>query len=104
MAGDPYYALDCREDDYAWCNSSPQGDLIPAVQFERLREGLDDYRRLLTLKRLAESRAGTLPAETAEKLIRRILDGFKLGQRERTGLESYPALRRELDGAINNLR
>ena len=19
-AGDPYYALDCREDDYAWCN------------------------------------------------------------------------------------
>jgi hypothetical protein len=23
VAGDPYYALDCREDDYAWCNSSP---------------------------------------------------------------------------------
>ncbi len=23
-AGDPYYALDCREDDYAWCNSSPE--------------------------------------------------------------------------------
>ena len=22
-AGDPYYALDCREDDYAWCNSEP---------------------------------------------------------------------------------
>ena len=21
VAGDPYYALDCREDDYAWCNS-----------------------------------------------------------------------------------
>ena len=20
-AGDPYYALDCREDDYAWCNA-----------------------------------------------------------------------------------
>ena len=25
VAGDPYYALDCREDDYAWCNSSPDG-------------------------------------------------------------------------------
>ena len=28
-AGDPYYALDCREDDYAWCNASPDGVLIP---------------------------------------------------------------------------
>jgi hypothetical protein len=51
VAGDPYYALDCREDDYAWCNSSPAGDLIPSVHFEQLREGLDDYRRLLTLTR-----------------------------------------------------
>jgi hypothetical protein len=39
VAGDPYYALDCREDDYAWCNSSPSGDLIPSVHFEQLREG-----------------------------------------------------------------
>ena len=28
-AGDPYYALDCREDDYAWCSGSPDGRLIP---------------------------------------------------------------------------
>ena len=27
VAGDPYYALDCREDDYAWCNASPDGRL-----------------------------------------------------------------------------
>ena len=53
VAGDPYYALDCREDDFAWCNASPDGRLIPSVEFERLREGLDDYRRLLTLSRLA---------------------------------------------------
>ena len=38
VAGDPYYALDCREDDYAWCNASPQGDLIPSVEFERQRK------------------------------------------------------------------
>ena len=46
VAGDPYYALDCREDDFAWCNASPDGRLIPSVEFERIREGLDDYRRL----------------------------------------------------------
>ena len=54
VAGDPYYALDCREDDYAWCNTSPEGELIPSVELERLREGLDDYRRLITLAKLAE--------------------------------------------------
>ena len=30
-AGDPYYALDCREDDYAWCNANADGELIPSV-------------------------------------------------------------------------
>ena len=33
VAGDPYYALDCREDDYAWCNANPDGELIPLGQF-----------------------------------------------------------------------
>ena len=61
-AGDPYYALDCREDDYAWCNSGPHGELIPSVHFEQLREGLDDYRRLVTLARLATEQAGLAAA------------------------------------------
>ena len=33
-AGNPYYTLDCREDDYAWVNASPSGTLIPSVEFE----------------------------------------------------------------------
>src|ERR1017187_3089288 len=65
VAGDPYYTLDCREDDYAWCNSTPDGQLVPAVEFERLREGLGDYRRLLTLQRLARQKAGTAAAKAA---------------------------------------
>ena len=69
-AGDPYYALDCREDDYAWCNSSPDGRLIPSVEFERLREGLDDYRRLLTLARLAAERPGEPAAQAAARVDR----------------------------------
>ena len=57
VAGDPYYALDCREDDYAWCNASPEGELIPSLHFERdIREGVDDYRYLLTLARLADEK------------------------------------------------
>ena len=74
VAGDPYYALDCREDDYAWCNSSPDGQLIPSIHFERLREGLDDYRRLLTAARLAKEHAGT-PAARGRRGVDRQTPG-----------------------------
>jgi hypothetical protein len=104
VAGDPYYALDCREDDYAWCNSSPDGELIPSVEFERLREGLDDYRRLLTLARLARQRAGTPAARAAGQLMADVLGSFQLGDRELKGVKSFSALRARLDAAIERLR
>jgi hypothetical protein len=103
-AGDPYYALDCREDDYAWCNTNAAGELIPSVEFERLREGLGDYRRLLTLARLARQHADTAAGKKAAKLIADILGGFKLGDRELKGRRSFRQLRAELDGAIERLR
>jgi hypothetical protein len=106
-AGDPYYALDCREDDYAWANASPAGDLIPAVHFERVREGLDDYRRLLTLARLAKENAGTTEARAAEDLIRDHLAAFHLGQRDPGQVfprGHYRQFRRQVGDAIETLR
>ena len=89
VAGDPYYALDCREDDYAWCNASPDGQLIPSVEFERLREGLDDYRRLITLARLAESAIPAAPrAPSRPRVDRDRMAAFKLGQRDHDALVS----------------
>jgi len=104
VAGDPYYALDCREDDYAWCNSSPDGELIPSIHFEQLREGLDDYRRMLTLARLAQEKADTPAAQEAEKLLADILGAFKLGDRDLKGAGSFTELRARLDAAIERLR
>jgi hypothetical protein len=104
VAGDPYYALDCREDDYAWCNSSPEGELIPAVHFEQLREGLGDYRRLLTLARLARERGDTPEARQAEKTIAEILGKFELGDREPKSEATYSEIRGRLDEAIEKLR
>jgi hypothetical protein len=104
VAGDPYYALDCREDDYAWCNASPDGTLIPAVQFERLREGLGDYRRLVTLARLAKAQPDTPAAAAADKLIADILGRFVLGERNLPAGASFTALRAQLDAAIEALR
>jgi len=105
-AGDPYYALDCREDDYAWCNSSPAGDLVPSVRFERLREGLDDYRRMLTLARLSQEEPDTPAAKSAGVLIEKTLASFKLGQRNHDALfgpDHWRALRGQLDDAIETL-
>ena len=104
VAGDPYYALDCREDDYAWCNSNPSGDLVPSVHFERIREGLGDYRRMLTLARLAKERAGTPAAKNAEKLLKDMLRAFRLGDRALKGAASFAEIRGKLDAAIETLQ
>ena len=106
-AGDPYYALDCREDDYAWCNAAPDGRLVPAVEFERLREGLGDYRRLVTLERLVRQAAGTPVADLGRKLIDARMAAFHLGQREHDALfpaEDWAEFRGKLDDAIEALR
>jgi len=115
VAGDPYYALDCREDDYAWCNASPDGRLIPSVEFERLREGLDDYRRLITLDRLAKEHPDTQAARAARELIetriRELIEtrmkSFHLGQRDHDALfppADWSDFRRQADDAIEALR
>jgi len=106
-AGDPYYALDCREDDYAWCNATPDGQLVPAIEFERLREGLDDYRHMLTLARLAKEKAGSPAAKAADELVASRLAAFKLGQREHDAIlppDDWGAFRRKLADAIEALR
>ena len=107
VAGDPYYALDCREDDFAWCNASPDGRLIPSVEFERLREGLDDYRRLITLDRLARESSGSPTAKLARELIDARMKAFHLGQRDHDALfplEDWSIFRSQVDDAIEELR
>jgi hypothetical protein len=106
-AGDPYYALDCREDDYAWCNATPDGRLVPSIHFEQLREGLDDYRLLLTLARLAKEKAGAPAAKAAEDLVAARMASFKLGQREHDplfGADDWAAFRRRAADALEALR
>jgi hypothetical protein len=101
-AGNPYYALDCREDDYAWVNASPDGTLIPSVEFEILREGLEDYRRLITLERLVKATGD--PA--GQKLIDERMQSFRLGQREHDKLfpmGDWQEFRTKVNEAIERL-
>jgi hypothetical protein len=82
-AGDPYYALDCREDDYCWCAANSNRELIPSIHFDReIRAGIDDYRYMLTLSRLVKAKPNHAGADTARKLIDEKLASFKLGERD----------------------
>ena len=82
-AGDPYYALDCREDDYAWCVTNARMELIPTILFDReIRAGIDDYRAMLTLSRLLKEHPSHPTAGAASRLLEDKLASFKLGERE----------------------
>jgi hypothetical protein len=107
VAGDPYYALDCREDDYAWANATPDRRLVPSVEFMRIAAGLDDYRHLMTLARLAKAKQGTPAARQAEALVRNRMAAFHLGQLDHDplfGVDDWAAYRRQLADAIETLQ
>ena len=72
-SGDPYYALDGREDDYCWANITPNGELITSLDFERLRRGVVDYRYLLALKAFVAEKPNHPAAKDATALLDEIL-------------------------------
>jgi hypothetical protein len=107
VEGDPYYALDCREDDFAWANANADGQLVPSVEFLRISAGLDDYRHLLTLSRLAKQKAGTEEAKQAEALIRDRMAAFHLGKSDHDqlfGSDDWVVFRGKLADAIERLQ
>jgi len=107
VAGDPYYALDCREDDYAWANAGPDGQLVPSVEFARISAGLDDYRSLVTLARLAWNKSDAPAAKAAQRLIAARMAAFHLDDRDHDrlfGTDDWAAFRRQLVNAIEELQ
>lgn len=105
--GDPYYALDCREDDFAWANAAPDGQLVPSVEYARISAGLDDYRSLVTLARLAQAKSGAPAAKAAQRLIATRMAAFHLDDRDHDrlfGVDDWAAFRRQLVNAIEALQ
>ncbi|MBV9868035.1 MAG: hypothetical protein JO316_21980 [Abitibacteriaceae bacterium] len=106
-AGDPFYALDSREDDYSWAVSDANMELIPNIHFEReIREGIDDYRYMLTLSRLLKQKPNHPAAPAARKLLEDKLASFQLGERNHEAkwpLSEYRSYRLQLAEAIEKL-
>ena len=75
VAGDPYYALDCREDDYCWFNTNAKGELVPALRMMgQIQPGLNDYRYLSTLERLIKEKPGHPKRAAAKQLFDEMMD------------------------------
>jgi len=106
--GDPYYALDCREDDYCWFNTNARGELVPSLRFlTEIQPGLNDYRYLGTLQRLIAENRGHSAIPGAERAFKEMMaleagkDRAMDARRRQAGrLGDYEADRRKVVDAI----
>ncbi len=103
--GDPYYALDSREDDYSWVSTNARGDLISTIKLERdMREGIDDYRYIETLARLLKEKPNHAGAQAARKLLDDEMASFQLGERSPKGpMSDFSAFRFKVAQAIEQM-
>ncbi len=109
--GDPFNDFDGGSRD--WCAVCPGvgGELIPTIDWESLREGVDDMRYIATLThyaRLAErSPAGRDAADRARAVLREVLAGDdRVNQytfRDELSDDEYHALRRRLADVVLDL-
>ncbi len=71
--GDPYNSLDGREEDHDMAFPAPGGKVINDILFDRIREGVCDYRHMTTLRKLIAAKKDSPAAAEGQKLIDEIL-------------------------------
>ena len=71
--GDPYYALDGREDDFCWANTNAEGGVVTSLMFERLCRGVVDYRYLLALKNFVAEKPNHPMVKDAQALFDEVM-------------------------------
>lgn len=110
VAGDPYYALDCREDDYCWFNTDADRTMIPSISWlGQILPGLNDYRYLSTLQRLLKEKPNHPAAAEARKVWNHMID-LKAGAdcrgegSDSANAASFDADREAVVKAIQSLR
>lgn len=73
-AGNPFYALDAREDDYSWAQVLPDGSLMTSLDFERIREGIDDYRYIVALENKIKKHPNHQSNSRSQAFINKVLE------------------------------
>lgn len=102
IAGDPYYALDCREDDYCWFNTNAKNELVPSTMLlTKVLPGLNDYRYFSMLERLIKENPDHSNHATAQKIFNEMMN-LKAGT-DRSKTVDYTADRTKVTAAIMSL-
>ena len=110
--GDPYDDFDGTCRDHCAVYPGPDGEQVPTIDWESLREGVDDMKYIATLKqyaaRVANRPGGTAAATQALAVLEDVLGGDdrvnKYTFRDDLSDDEYHALRRKLVDAILALR
>jgi hypothetical protein len=104
IKGDPYNALDCREDDFCWYNTDEEQTMVPAVDFLRtVVAGLNDYRYLSTLQRLLKEKPDHPAAAQAKKVFDEMMNLTAGKDSRRKGDYDFDKDRAEIAAAIESL-
>ena len=110
--GDPFNDFDGNARDWCAAYPAPNGEQVPTIDWESLREGVDDMRYIATLKHhaalAAKAPGGKAAADRALKTLATVLGGDdRVNQytfRDDLTDDAYHALRRKLVDAILELR
>ncbi|MBN2308921.1 MAG: DUF4091 domain-containing protein [Candidatus Hydrogenedentes bacterium] len=105
--GDPFNDLDSSARDWCAAYPGPDNTVIPTIDWEGIREGVDDLKYIATLKHYAE-RAGGDAADRARNVLDEVLGGddrvSQTAFRDDLSHDAYHALRRRLVDAILELQ
>ncbi len=84
VAGNPYYALDCREDDYCWYNSNTAGNVVPSAKLlTEILPGLNDYKYLTALRQKLDKSVRHPNYHKADKVWKAMMELEPGADRER---------------------
>jgi len=104
IAGNPYYALDCREDDYCFYNTDENQVLVPSLTLlGQILPGLNDYRYLTTLQRLLQEKANSPAAAAARQVYQEQVNLVPGKDRKAPGAEVFARDRAAVTQAIRML-
>ena len=87
VASDPYF--DFSDDEAAWCVVWPsKRGVVDSVPWERVSDGINDYRYLSTLNRLAKKAASVdkARADAAEAFIKGQVQSIDIDKRDSANL------------------
>jgi cytochrome c peroxidase len=102
---DPWYDLDGRESDQSDVFTHSDGTLHHALELERYREAVDDYRYLLKLEQSIANAADSEVKTAAQTWLQGILDAIEIGHDKPHAWtdDGLDKIRKEAISHINNI-